>query len=137
MVRWRETKPKSMQPSINENPSLKYGDSASGTCYCYTPCMVVGMFYHVPTSNNEYQTEDEYFAVVWPCTYRVTQSSVFSNRWEMQYEGPKSNPRPAYQLINCDSIVRQCCMIPENLGNISTPQYFHEIWPRDLWGGEF
>ena len=127
MVRWEEENARSLQPDIDTIPAITYGDSADTQRFCYTPCKIVGYFYQGSTNTESY-------AVVWPCQYKFKKSSVFSTRWELSVSWQK---KPLLQVVECDSIVRHCLMIPELLRDEAGSIYYHEIWPREMWGEEF
>ena len=130
MVRWQNDSPTITQPDLLNNISIKYFDNLSGNQFCYTQCKILGYFYKVPISD-----KFENFCVVWPTTWKFKQSSVFTNEWEMDLKDHKKTI-PALQVINCDSIVRHCCMIPDSLESKNNYKY-HELWPRELWGEQF
>jgi hypothetical protein len=134
MVRWLEQRPTKAQPDLRSNPSVTHGDDVVANRYCYTPCKIIGMFFHVPGSG--LGKEDEYFAVVWPCNYKFKKSSVFTTRWELNFHDNRKK-HPAFELINCSSIVRHCCMIPESVTMEEKSTVYHELWPRELWADEF
>jgi hypothetical protein len=138
IVRWSEKHPTREQPKLLTEEkctvdALKYGDNVIGNRYCYTPCKIKGMFFHVEGTPG---VPEEFFSVVWPTTYDFKKSSVFSTKWTMDY-GDTQKTRPMYSLINCNSIVRHSLMFPEHLSNESLSTNYHEIWPRELWGNEF
>lgn len=136
MVRWEEENPLQEQPALADIPAISYGDDAAANKFCYTPCKIVGMFYHVQKSL--VCDNDEFFAVVWPCSYVCEKSSVFTSKWNLNYVYNNQRTKlPDLQVINCDSIVRQCLMIPEILENEQGSAVYHEVWPRELWCEEF
>jgi len=136
IVKWQENYPLNHQPELFQNPSLKYGDERTRNEFCYTPCKLVGFFYKVPTNE---ENIFEYFTVVWCAKYSCKTSSVFTNKWEMEFEDNRKTI-PKLEIINCDAIVCHCCMIPENIflqEENNNPTTFHELWPRELWGEQF
>jgi hypothetical protein len=146
IVRWDVDDPLTHQPNLLTNPSLRYGDEKSTIKYCYTPCQILGYFFKVPTKRDNVFN---YFAVVWCTKYQCNMSSVFSNKWEMDFEDNAQTIRKL-EIINCDSIVRHCCMIPDTLENFSEGETnesstfpynlsttYHELWPKELWGTQF
>jgi len=128
IVRWREERPAYLQPMLKEIPAISYGDETTRSRYCYTPCRLFGLFLQLKAG--------ETYAVVIPCEYKCKQSSVFTTRWEISYSDA-AKTIPTLMLINCDSIVCQCCMIPEDLESDATSRYYHELWPREIWGDNF
>jgi hypothetical protein len=71
-------------------------------------------------------------AIVLCCEYVHKRSGVFSTYWKLEFLD-KANKRPYIQLIDTESIVRHCLMIPENDENCG----FHEIWDKERWAEEF
>jgi hypothetical protein len=146
MVRWSVNDPLKHQPHLRTNPSLRFGDETSEIKYCYTPCKLLGYFFKVPT---EKENVFNYYAVVWCAKYQCNMSSVFSNKWEMEFED-YAKTTPKLEIINCDSIVRHCCMIPNSLENYAVGNSarntifphnmsttYHELWPKEIWGTQF
>ena len=84
--------------------------------------------------------DDEFYTVVWPCKYDILESSIiFSVKWKLDFtRGPKGHV-PNLHLINCDSIVRHCLIIPENIdGELNMENNtVYEIWPTELWADQF
>jgi len=139
MLRWSEQNPTQVQKNLlteekDTIDSLKYGDRVVGNRYCYTPCKILGMFFHVKTNG---VLPEEHFAVVWPTSYDFKRSSIFSTKWTMDYIDNPQCTIPKYAIVNCNSIVRHSLMIPQLLSNEKLSKFYHEIWPRDLWGDQF
>ena len=100
--------------------------------FCYAPSRIVGKFYKVPMVDGS----NQYYSIVWPCQYKYTISSVFTTKWRLNFQDWRQKI-PAYEVVNCDTFVRHCLMIPEYLLNENGSKNFHEVWPRELWGEEF
>lgn len=137
IVRWESDDPSIEQPNPESVP-INHGDHVRGNRYCYTPCKIIGFFYRVESSIPE--VDDEFYTVVWPCKYDILESSiVFSVKWKLDFtRGPKGHV-PNLHLINCDSIVRHCLIIPENIdGELNMENNtVYEIWPTELWADQF
>ena len=113
MVCWFDPDARTTQPNIADIPAIAHGDESNGADFCYTPCKIIGMFYKRPETEIH---EEEIFAVVWPCQYKFKKLSIFTTQWEMNFDD-RHQLVPTYELINCNSIVRQCCMIPTMLSD--------------------
>lgn len=133
MIRWKEDNPKSLQPNLKNDAYVWHGDSKYAyRNYCYTPSKIVGPFFQIPTINGSF----DYFALVWPSKYNYKLHSIFTTRWEMQFND-LDKQQQGRELANCDAFVRHCCMIPEQLTNENRSQFYQEIWPRELWASKF
>ena len=80
-------------------------------------------------------SEDVYHAVVECCEFQFSRDSIFSTRWKKAYIYEAANRRVPYLLhVDAKFLVRHCLMIPDFNGDV---QFYHEIWDRSLWAGEF
>ena len=132
MIRWSEDDPLSLQPDLGNDAFLTFDDIEQNGQFCYAPSRIVGKFFKVPINDGSY----EYLAIVWPCEYKYSQSSVFTTKWKLNFNDWRQVD-PAFEVVNCDTFVRHCLMIPEYLYNENGSKYFHEVWPRELWGDQF
>jgi hypothetical protein len=130
MVRW-DGNPEKDQPNPKNLP-ISYQDDVDETKYCYTPCKIVGLFFEIEDQFGK----TEAYAVVWPCDYKFSKFSVFTTSWKLNFKD-RQNKKPDYYLINCNSIVRHCLMIPEKIYDEKNSIFYTEVWPRELWGDEF
>lgn len=130
MVRW-DGNPEKDQPNPKNLP-ISYQDEVDEKKYCYTPCKIVGLFFEIEDQFGK----TEAYAVVWPCDYKFSKFSVFTTTWKLNFKD-KQNKKPDYYLINCNSIVRHCLMIPEKIYDEKNSIFYTEVWPRELWGDEF
>ena len=134
MVRWQSDNPARDQPDLRYTPSLRYGDTGASRKSCYTPAKIVGLFFQLST---EFETTvDNVYTVIWPCMYDFKKSSVFTLRWQLSFDD-RQQEIASLEVVSCESIVRHTCMIPEELVNNNGSVFYHEIWPRELWGDEF
>ena len=76
--------------------------------------------------------DDANMAVVKQCSYHHISSGVFSTYWKIEHED-KNCTRPCISLMDMNSIVRHCCMIPEGKDEIGC----HEIWDPKHWPDMF
>ena len=149
MVRWDCDDAVRRQPSrfrttrdVFNECQPDFGDSIPANerrNYGYSPARVLGFM----CAGNP-----QYFALVAPCEFSYTKSSIFTTKWKMDVEGGNSvhaqrrrkarneHPVPVYQLIDCESIVRRCVMIPVSMEDPFNVEY-HEVWEQERWGNLF
>ena len=96
------------------------------------PVRLLASFFKVPINDGSCK----YLSIVWPCEYKYSQSSVFTTKWKLNFNDWRQ-VNPAFEVVNCDTFLRHCLMIPEYLFNENGSKHFHEDWPRELWGDQF
>jgi hypothetical protein len=132
MIRWAEEHPMEHQPNQKEDRFLTYGDHDQQDQWCYAPGRIVGKFFQVPMADESMS----FYSVVWPCKYDYKNWSVFTTQWKLNYIDWRETI-PAYEVINCDTMVRHCLLIPESLLDEHNSKTFQEVWPKELWGDQF
>ncbi len=115
-----------------------YGDDeATALEHLYAPGKILG-FVSEESANCDKETESaskgEMMAVVSTCDFSHSRDSVFSTKWQQSYVYHAGNRKaPNIQLVDVNSIVRHCLMVPHDASHSS----YHEIWCKELWGNEF
>ena len=74
----------------------------------------------------------EEHAIVMQCEHKHKQSGVFSTYWKLEY-CDKRKQQPMVNLMDVNSMVRHCLMIPEGKDEIG----YHEIWDQTRWANAF
>ncbi len=131
MFRWAKEGGKKDKNRSTIDSCVHYGDPASTAHrYTYAPGKILGFVFDgfpaaTPTLANVQ-------AVVHCCDSVHGTSSVFTTHWKMNFHD-KACTKPQIALVNVQSIVRHCLMIPEHDGCNG----FHEVWARERWGDQF
>ena len=126
MVQW--TKNRKNKRDRNLTPShevdVAYNvDASKKRYYDYAPARIVA-FVEVLGKTR---------LVVESCDIYYKKSSVFTTEWRREIN--KKTKDPGVHLIDLDSIVRHCLIIPET--NDESCNVFHEVWERERWADEF
>ena len=114
----------SQTPHGDEN--VNYGDDDNKENikkYDYAPGKILGFLK---------EDENNIEAIVMSCGFQHEKSSVFSNKWKLAYKD-EENQIPEVLLVDVDSIVRKCLMIPTN----EEMTVFQEIYDLPRWADNF
>jgi hypothetical protein len=123
MLRW-EPDNNHIHDPIDEC-QVHYGDDTNHPDqYAYAPGKILAFI----------KVDEEISAVVNVCQYKHKKSSVFTTSWHLEMGNNRDGPPvPAIHMVDVNSIVRHCLMLPENLEHTK----FQEVWSCERWGAQF
>ena len=108
---------------LNFDDEVHYRDEIENVMdYHYAPGQILGFVEH----------DKSIFAIVLQCHFSHKISSAISTEWKIEYID-KQCKRPSVNLMDINSIVRHCLMIPQN----DEMNEYHEIWEIDRWASAF
>ena len=114
-----------------EESCVHYGDDPTQAYrYTYAPGKILGFVFDCYPVQAPFLGQVQ--VVVLCCDNSYSKSSVFSTHWKISYTD-KACKKPLITMVNVNSLVRHCLMIPEN----NERNGYHEVWSREHWANEF